>query len=140
MDCILIDACFAFVNCDNVVMSLTLPLSGGKERGELFSEEFCRTKLVRFWGLPDPKQVEVVGHQAIDRRRELIAGAGVAQELTELCVKCLAERQRLPVLGGMRPKDVSESAVEMLRQPGEFSFHAFKTVRCKSSDKVFCEY
>ena len=84
--------------------------------------------------------MKMIGHQAIDWSRELIAGAGVAKELSEMRMKCLAERQRLPVLGGMRPKDVGESAVEMLRQPGEFSFHAFKTVRCKSSDKVFCEY
>ena len=70
-----------------MVVSLTLPLSGEKERGELFSEEFCRTKLVRLWGLPDPKQMEVVGHQAIDRSRELIAGAGVAKQFSEMRVK-----------------------------------------------------
>ncbi len=55
-------------------------------------------------------------------------------------MKCLAERQRLPVLGSMGPEDVGESSVELLRQPGEFSFHVFKTVPCKCLNKVFCEY
>ncbi len=81
--------------------------------------------------------MKVIGHQAIDWSRELIAGAGVAKELTEIRMKSLAERQRLPVLGGMGPKDVGESSVELLRQPGEFSFHAFKTVPCKCANKVF---
>ena len=81
--------------------------------------------------------MKMIGHQAIDWSSELIAGAGVAQKFTELCMEYLAERKRLPVLGRMGPKDVGEPSVVLLGQPREFSFHVFKAVSCKCSNKFF---
>ena len=49
VDCILIDDCFAFVTCDDVVMGLPLPMAGSHVWAEFFAKEFGRTKLVRVW-------------------------------------------------------------------------------------------
>ena len=96
---------FPFFFAQDVIMCLMLKAMRSQRRSEMFAQEFHAIALVRIQTQPHPEQVDVVGHQAINRAEQTFTGGGVKHDFSELRMKPFVQPAHAAQSNGHCPVD-----------------------------------
>lgn len=104
-------ALLALVGAQDVIVRLMLPAVGCEQWREVLAQETAGGALVGGEGNAEPDEVEVVGHQRVDRTKEVLAEGGVQGDLAEFAVKVESKPVGAAVGDGVGPEDEGVGAV-----------------------------
>ena len=108
-----------------MIMCAVLEVDGGTFVLDMLSQERRRVQLVRFAGLSNPDQMNMVGHDAVNRTAYAVTGAGVQQALAKAGVELVVQPAGLSSNRGVCPEDAGAALVIYAVQSREvaLAFH-----------------
>ena len=122
-------AAFPVLLAQHVVASLVLKLVRPDQAPKVRAEEHHPVELIAVAPHAHPDEMNVVGHEAITRTKQIFAGRRVKQQLAKLLVERFVQPPSSPILQRLRPMHDRVALVEFACKSRQVSLHTRRVPR-----------